>query len=129
MMGRKPRWLSKQRYDAILFTECTWMEDPPQRPCLRKIQAVPSTTYGMLKFSMQDEVVTLHSSTVVPTECRMVAEAPVELHTNEPTVEAGIKVAIHPEYPKHTVTIGGSLSEKGRMKLCDLLRSNLDIFH
>ncbi|GJU14750.1 hypothetical protein Tco_1142716 [Tanacetum coccineum] len=98
------------------------------RPGLRKIQAVPSTTHRMLKFPVQDEVVTLHSSTVVPTECRMVAEAPVELHTNEPTVEAGIKVAIHPEYPKHTVTIGGSLSEKGRMKLCDLLRSNLDIF-
>ncbi|GJR15769.1 hypothetical protein Tco_0798421 [Tanacetum coccineum] len=51
----------------------------------------------MLKFLVQDGIATLHSSTVVPTECRMVAKAPAKLHTNEPTVEEGIKVAIHPE--------------------------------
>nr|GEW72073.1 reverse transcriptase domain-containing protein [Tanacetum cinerariifolium] len=82
----------------------------------------------MLKFPVQDGIVMLHSNTVVPTDCRMVAKAPVELPTNEPITEAGNKVAIHPEYPKQTVTIGGSLLEKGRLKLYDLLRSNLDIF-
>ncbi|GJV80625.1 hypothetical protein Tco_1516495 [Tanacetum coccineum] len=98
------------------------------RPGLRKIKAVPSIAHGMLKFSVQDGIVMLHSSTVVPTECRMVAEAPVKLRTNEPTAEAGIKVAIHPDYPEQLVTIGGRLSEKGRMELYDLLRNNLDIF-
>ncbi|GJT15926.1 reverse transcriptase domain-containing protein [Tanacetum coccineum] len=64
---------------------------------LRKIQAVPSTSHGMLKFLVQEGIVTLHSSTIVPTECRMVAEAPTKLPPNEPTKEKGVKVAIHPE--------------------------------
>ncbi|GKA17830.1 reverse transcriptase domain-containing protein [Tanacetum coccineum] len=46
----------------------------------------------------------------------------------EPTAVEGIKVAIHPEYLKQTVTIDGSLSEKGRMELCNMLKDNLDIF-
>ncbi|GKG36894.1 hypothetical protein Tco_0447067, partial [Tanacetum coccineum] len=55
-------------------------------------------------------------------------EAPSELPSNEPATTKGIKVAIYPKYPEQTVTIGGSLSEKGRMELCDVLRNNLDIF-
>ncbi|GJY54393.1 hypothetical protein Tco_0446057 [Tanacetum coccineum] len=47
---------------------------------------------------------------------------------SEPAAVEGIKVAIHPEYPEQIVTIGESLSEKGRMELCDLLKNNLDIF-
>ncbi|GJU04464.1 hypothetical protein Tco_1120894 [Tanacetum coccineum] len=70
------------------------------RPGLRKIQAVPSTAHGMLKFPVQDGLVTLHSRTVEPTECRMVVEAPTELPPDAPTTEAGIKIAIHPEYPE-----------------------------
>ncbi|GJY38132.1 reverse transcriptase domain-containing protein [Tanacetum coccineum] len=58
----------------------------------------------------------------------MVAEAPNESLPNEPTTAEGIKVAIYPEYPEQTVTIGESLSKKGKMEICDLLRSNLDIF-
>ncbi|GJU52890.1 hypothetical protein Tco_1226604 [Tanacetum coccineum] len=60
----------------------------------------PATT-PLLRFRWGNNpgygIATLHSSTVVPTECRMVAKAPAKLHTNEPTVEEGIKVAIHPE--------------------------------
>nr|GEV14223.1 reverse transcriptase domain-containing protein [Tanacetum cinerariifolium] len=73
----------------------------------------------------EDGVVMLYSSTVVPTECRMVTEAPVELPANAPTIETWIKIATHPE---QNITRGKSLSEKGRMKLCDLLRNNLDVF-
>ncbi|GKG08147.1 hypothetical protein Tco_0333979, partial [Tanacetum coccineum] len=43
---------------------------------------------------------------------QMVAKAPTESLPNEPTVKEGIKVAIHPEYPEQTVTIGESLSKK-----------------
>ncbi|GJR64150.1 reverse transcriptase domain-containing protein [Tanacetum coccineum] len=50
------------------------------------------------------------------------------LPPREPTATEGIKVAIHPEYPEQTVMIGGSLSEKGRMELCNLLKDNLDVF-
>nr|GEX21793.1 reverse transcriptase domain-containing protein [Tanacetum cinerariifolium] len=42
---------------------------------LRKIQAVPSTAHGMLKFPIEGEIVTLHSNTVRPAKCRMVVEA------------------------------------------------------
>ncbi|GJY08550.1 hypothetical protein Tco_0375604 [Tanacetum coccineum] len=94
----------------------------------RKIQAVPSTAHGMLKFLVCKGIVTLHSNTVVPTECRMVAKAAAELPPNEPTAEKGVKEAIHPEYPKQTITIGGSLSEKERVVLFDLIRSNMDVF-
>ncbi|GJS34887.1 reverse transcriptase domain-containing protein [Tanacetum coccineum] len=50
------------------------------------------------------------------------------LPPREPTTTEGIKVAIHPEYAEQTVTIGESLSKKGRMELCNLLKDNMDIF-
>ncbi|GKD67649.1 hypothetical protein Tco_1321739 [Tanacetum coccineum] len=82
------------------------------RPGIRKIQAIPSTTHGMLKFSVKEGVVTLHSSTIIPTKYRMIAEPQAGPIPNELATEKGIKVAIHPEYPEQTVTIGGILSEK-----------------
>ncbi|GJY10321.1 reverse transcriptase domain-containing protein [Tanacetum coccineum] len=94
------------------------------RPGLRKIQAVPSTAHGMLKFPVEEGIVTIRIKTIILAECRMVAGAP----NKEPTATEGIKVEIHPEYPKQTVTIGGSLSEKGKMEICNLLKDNLDIF-
>ncbi|GJY03263.1 reverse transcriptase domain-containing protein [Tanacetum coccineum] len=45
----------------------------------------------MLKFSVQGGIATLHSRTMVPTECRMVAEVLAKPRTNEPTAGTGIK--------------------------------------
>ncbi|GJY49943.1 reverse transcriptase domain-containing protein [Tanacetum coccineum] len=98
------------------------------RPGLRKIQAVPSTAHGMLKFPVEGEIVTIRNTTIIPAKCRMVTEAQDLSPPKEPAVTERIKVAIHPEYPDQTVMIGGSLSEKGRMELCNLLKENLDIF-
>ncbi|GJW51825.1 hypothetical protein Tco_0093176 [Tanacetum coccineum] len=70
------------------------------RPGLRKIQAVPSTAHEMLKFPVKGGIVTIRETAIIPEECRM----------------------------DQTVMIGGSLSEKGRMELCNLLKENLDIF-
>ncbi|GKA81859.1 hypothetical protein Tco_0788607 [Tanacetum coccineum] len=95
---------------------------------LRKIQAVPSTTHRMLKFPVEGGIVTICSNTIIPAKCRMVIETQNALPPREPAATEGIKVAIHPEYPEQTVTIGGSLSEKGRMELFNLLKDNLDIF-
>ncbi|GJY01571.1 hypothetical protein Tco_0359723 [Tanacetum coccineum] len=92
------------------------------RPGFRKVQAVSSTTHVMLKFLVDEGIVTLRSNTIIPTECHMVAEAQNESPPKEPMVMKGIKVAIHPEYPEQTVT------KKGRMDLCNLLKDNLDIF-
>nr|GEX80111.1 reverse transcriptase domain-containing protein [Tanacetum cinerariifolium] len=95
---------------------------------LIKVQAIPSTAHEMIKFPLKEGIVMLHINTIIPAERRMVAEAPKEPPPNEPTKTEGIKVAIHPEYLEQTVTIGGSLSKKGRMELCDLLKNNLDVF-
>ncbi|GJT76487.1 hypothetical protein Tco_1043212 [Tanacetum coccineum] len=54
------------------------------------------------------------------------------LEDQPPTVnkvkEERIKVAINPEYPKQTVMIGFNLTEKARVKLCNLLQRSLDVF-
>ncbi|GJV79424.1 hypothetical protein Tco_1515294 [Tanacetum coccineum] len=98
------------------------------RPGLRKIQAVSSTAYGMLKFPVNEGIMTIRSTTIIPAECRMVTEIQDPNPSKEPAVTEIIKVAIHPEYPDQTVMIGGSLSEKERMEVCNLLKENLDIF-
>ncbi|GJT56820.1 hypothetical protein Tco_0991874 [Tanacetum coccineum] len=43
------------------------------RPGFRKLQAVPSTAYGMLKLPVEGGVITLKSSKMVPLECAMVS--------------------------------------------------------
>nr|GEW84210.1 reverse transcriptase domain-containing protein [Tanacetum cinerariifolium] len=68
------------------------------RPGIREIQAVPSTTHGMLKFPVEGGNVKICSTILIPTEC-----------TSE-------------------VAIGGTLSDKGRTKLCSILKKNFDIF-
>ncbi|GJW61993.1 reverse transcriptase domain-containing protein [Tanacetum coccineum] len=98
------------------------------RPGLRKIQAVPSTAHGMIKSRVEGGIVTIRSNTIIPAEYRMVAEAQSILPPKEPTATEGIKVAIHPEHPEQTITIGRNQSEKGRMELCNLLKENIDIF-
>ncbi|GJV74636.1 hypothetical protein Tco_1506220 [Tanacetum coccineum] len=76
------------------------------RPGLQKIQAVPSTAHGMLKFPVEGGIVTIRNNTIIPEECRMVAEAQNVLPPREPTATEAIKVAIHPEYPEQIVMIG-----------------------
>ncbi|GKB27895.1 reverse transcriptase domain-containing protein [Tanacetum coccineum] len=98
------------------------------RPGLWKIQAVPSTAHGMLKFLVEEGTTMIRSTTIIPAECRMVIEAQSTFAPREPATAEGIKIAIHPEYPEQTITISGSLSEKGRMELFNLLKENLDIF-
>ncbi|GKE93331.1 hypothetical protein Tco_1574426 [Tanacetum coccineum] len=55
------------------------------RPGLRKIQAVPSMAYGMLKFPVEGGTVTLRSNTVRPAEFTIVVGALSEPAPNEPT--------------------------------------------
>nr|GEV92560.1 reverse transcriptase domain-containing protein [Tanacetum cinerariifolium] len=44
------------------------------RPGVRKIQAIPSTAHGMLKFPVAGGIVTLRSSRIIPLECSMVSK-------------------------------------------------------
>ncbi|GJU04822.1 hypothetical protein Tco_1121252 [Tanacetum coccineum] len=70
------------------------------RPGIRKIQAIPLTAYGMLKFLIKEGIVTLHSITIILVECRMITEPQVGPTLNELTTDKGIKEALHPEYPE-----------------------------
>ncbi|GKF00071.1 hypothetical protein Tco_0023421 [Tanacetum coccineum] len=58
---------------------------------LKKIQAVPSIAYRMLKFLVEGGIVTLRSSAIIPVEFRMVIKAPGGLPPNESAVVEGIK--------------------------------------
>ncbi|GJY14496.1 reverse transcriptase domain-containing protein [Tanacetum coccineum] len=98
------------------------------RPGIKKIQAVPLTTHGMLKFPVAGGILTLKSSKIIPIECAAVSKVEGQPLAISQAVEERIKVAIHPEYPEQTIMFGSTLTEDGRSKLCDLLRRNLDVF-
>ncbi|GKA07304.1 reverse transcriptase domain-containing protein [Tanacetum coccineum] len=66
------------------------------RSRVRKLQAVPSTVYGMLKIPVDGGVITLKSSRLVPLECAMVSGPERTISANETKVEERIKVAINP---------------------------------
>ncbi|GJT35050.1 reverse transcriptase domain-containing protein [Tanacetum coccineum] len=95
---------------------------------VRKLQAVPSTTHGMLKIPMEGGVITLKSSKLVPLECAMVSGTEETSSATKPIIKERVKIAINPEYPEQTVMIGSTLTEEGHNKLCGLLQRNLDIF-
>ncbi|GJR69624.1 hypothetical protein Tco_0015689 [Tanacetum coccineum] len=71
---------------------------------------------------------TLRSSRVIPMECAMISGPSTQPPIPSQVLEEKVKVAIHPEYPEQTIAIGSTLTEKGRAKLCALLRQNLDVF-
>nr|GEU68496.1 reverse transcriptase domain-containing protein [Tanacetum cinerariifolium] len=97
-------------------------------PGVRRIQSVQSTAHEMLKFLVAGGTVTLRSSSIIPLECMMVLEQGVPYPKINQVTKEKIQVAIHPEYPEQTITIGSTLTKEGRKELCGLLRRNLDIF-
>ncbi|GJR49333.1 reverse transcriptase domain-containing protein [Tanacetum coccineum] len=98
------------------------------RPGVRRIQAVPSTTHGMLKFPVTGGTVTLRSSRIISLEFTMVLGPGTRQPIVDQVTKEKIQVAIHLEYLKQTIAIGSTLIEEGRKELCGLLRRNLDIF-
>ncbi|GKE81952.1 hypothetical protein Tco_1551952, partial [Tanacetum coccineum] len=97
-------------------------------PGIREIQAVPSTAHGMLKFPVDGVIVTICSTILIPTECAMVITSSKEIPKESGVRHENFKVALHPNFPNQEVAIGGTLSAKGRTKLCSLLKKKLDIF-
>ncbi|GKE78833.1 hypothetical protein Tco_1544953 [Tanacetum coccineum] len=88
-------------------------------PGVRRIQAVPSTAHGMLKFPVTSGTVTLQSCRIIPLECTMVSGPGVPQPVINQVTEEKIQVAIHPEYPEQTIAIGSTLTEEGRKVLCE----------
>nr|GEW33609.1 reverse transcriptase domain-containing protein [Tanacetum cinerariifolium] len=99
-----------------------------RRPGVRRIQAVPSTAHGMLKFLVTSKMVTLRSSKIIPLECVMVSGPRVQQPVIDQVTEEKIQVAIHRKYPKQAIAIGSTLTEEVRKELYGLLRCNLDMF-
>nr|GFA66008.1 reverse transcriptase domain-containing protein [Tanacetum cinerariifolium] len=95
---------------------------------VRKLQAVPSTTHGMLKIPVERGVITLKRSKLVLLEYTMVFGPGETSSAVKPITEERVKVAINPEYPKQMVMIGSTHTEGGRNKLRRLLQRNLEIF-
>ncbi|GJR76324.1 hypothetical protein Tco_0088689 [Tanacetum coccineum] len=98
------------------------------RPGLRKIQAVPSTTYGMIKFLVIGGILTLRSNKIIPIECAMVSGPEDQPLPVNKVKEERVKVAINPEHPEQIVMIDSNLTEKARVRLCNLLQRSLDVF-
>ncbi|GKA93884.1 reverse transcriptase domain-containing protein [Tanacetum coccineum] len=98
------------------------------RPGIREIQAVPSTTHRMLKFPVDGGIMTIRSTILIPVECATVVTSSREIPKEAGARHENFKVAPHPNFPDQEVAIGGTLSVKGRMELCSLLKENLDIF-
>ncbi|GJR75465.1 reverse transcriptase domain-containing protein [Tanacetum coccineum] len=98
------------------------------RPGIREIQAVPSTTHGMLKFPADGGIVTIRSTILIPAECATVTTSSKEILKEAEVRHENFKIALHLNFPDQEVAIRGTLSAKGRTKLCSLLKENLDIF-
>nr|GEV23988.1 cytochrome P450 [Tanacetum cinerariifolium] len=96
------------------------------RPGIKEIQAVPSTAHGMLKFPVDGGIVTICSTILIPAECATVITSAVPKEVG--ARPENFKVALHPDFPDQEVAIRGTLSAKGRTKLCSLVNENLDIF-
>ncbi|GJR75876.1 reverse transcriptase domain-containing protein [Tanacetum coccineum] len=86
------------------------------RPGLRKIQAVPSTVHGMIKFPVIRGILTLKGSKIIPVECAMVFRPEEQPILVNKVKEERVKVEINPEHPEQTVMIGSDLTEKTRSK-------------
>nr|GEU66809.1 reverse transcriptase domain-containing protein [Tanacetum cinerariifolium] len=84
---------------------------------VRKIQAVPSTAYGMLKFPVPGGILALRSNKIIPLECTMVSRPKTQPFDVTQATEERIKVAIHLEYPEQTIAIGSTLTEEAEHRL------------
>ncbi|GKE59757.1 hypothetical protein Tco_1510124 [Tanacetum coccineum] len=80
---------------------------------IRKIQAIPSTAHGMLKFPADGGIVTIRSTILIPTECATVTTSSKEIPKEASVRHEIFRVAPHPNFPDQEVAIGETLSAKG----------------
>nr|GEX93293.1 reverse transcriptase domain-containing protein [Tanacetum cinerariifolium] len=81
----------------------------------------------MLKFPVDGGIVTIRNTILIPAKCTIV------ITSSAVSKEVGdcpeiFKVVLHLDFPDQEVAIEGTLSAKGRTKLCSILKENLDIF-
>ncbi|GJQ97173.1 reverse transcriptase domain-containing protein [Tanacetum coccineum] len=79
-------------------------------------------------FPVNGRVVTIRSTILTPNKCATITTTSKDSIKKIEGGQENLKVAIHPDFPDQEVALGGTLSIKGRMALCVLLKRNLDIF-
>ncbi|GJX05085.1 reverse transcriptase domain-containing protein [Tanacetum coccineum] len=79
----------------------------------------------MIKFPVTGGILTLRSSKIIPIECGMVSEPNDQPLPVNKVKEERVKVAINPKHPEQTVM---TLTEKAKVKMCNLLQRSLDVF-
>nr|GEV81719.1 reverse transcriptase domain-containing protein [Tanacetum cinerariifolium] len=82
----------------------------------------------MLKFSVNDGIMTIRSTILTPTECTTITATPKDHVKKAEEHYEKFRVAIHPDFPDQEIIIGGAVSIKARTEPCTLLKRNLDIF-
>ena len=80
------------------------------------------------KVPVEGGIVALYNTTASPRECNIVTDEVPRAPEQHTTKVTNLKVAIHPDYPDQEISIGGSLSDKGKAAVCALLQKNLNIF-
>ncbi|GJV96083.1 reverse transcriptase domain-containing protein, partial [Tanacetum coccineum] len=131
MAGRADKTLGDYRRCGTFYRSMDELYDSEVAitiPGIKAIQAIPSTTYGMIKFPVKGGVVTIRSTIVWPMECATVTETPKNIEEKTNKCLENFQVAIHPDFPDQEISMGGTLSAKGRTELYALLKRNLDIF-
>ncbi|GKF94679.1 hypothetical protein Tco_0284379 [Tanacetum coccineum] len=71
-----------------------------RRPEIREIQAVPSTAHRMLKFPVDEGIVTIRSTILIPAECATVITSSKEILKEAEFRHENFKVALHPKFPR-----------------------------
>ncbi|GJU50781.1 hypothetical protein Tco_1220336 [Tanacetum coccineum] len=84
--------------------------------------------YNGIKFPVKGGVVTIRNIIAAPMKCATVTVTPKNIEEKTKKCPENFQVAIHPDFPYQEISIGGTLSAKGRTKLCALLKRNKDIF-
>ncbi|GJW82784.1 reverse transcriptase domain-containing protein [Tanacetum coccineum] len=82
----------------------------------------------MLKFPVDEGILTIRSTILIPAECAIVITSSKETPKEAGVRHENFKVALHPNFPDQEVAIRGTLFAKGQTELCSLLKENLDIF-
>ncbi|GJX08455.1 hypothetical protein Tco_0196387 [Tanacetum coccineum] len=83
---------------------------------------------SMDEFHDREVTITVQRTILIPAECATVTTSSKEILKEAEVRHENFKIALHLNFPDQEVAIGGTLSAKGRTKLCSLLKENLDIF-
>nr|GEX60825.1 hypothetical protein [Tanacetum cinerariifolium] len=84
------------------------------RPGIREIQALPSMTHRMLKFSVNGRIVSIRSTILTPTECTTIVTTLKQTVKKAEARHRKFKVPIHPHFSDQEITVRGTAKKRGQ---------------